>query len=231
MSADAQKRAAGEAAALLVVDGMTVGLGTGSTAAWFVEALAARAKAEGLKLRCVSTSAATEALAAARGLTLLDLNDVGEIDLTIDGADEIGPGLALIKGGGAALLREKLVWEASRRCVVIADAAKRVQRLGAFPLPVEVVAFGHKTTARRLFDALAECDLGAVPRLRERGGAVVMTDGGGVIYDIACGAIPDPSALADALKSVTGVVEHGLFLDLADEGLIGTDAGVKRIVP
>jgi ribose 5-phosphate isomerase A len=123
------------------------------------------------------------------------------------------------------------VWEASRRCVVIADAAKRVQRLGAFPLPVEVVAFGHKTTARRLFDALAECDLGAVPRLRERGGAVVMTDGGGVIYDIACGAIPDPSALADALKSVTGVVEHGLFLDLADEGLIGTDAGVKRIVP
>jgi ribose 5-phosphate isomerase A len=231
MSADSQKRAAGEAAAALVEDGMTLGLGTGSTAAWFVEAVAARAVAEGLALRCVATSAATEALAAARGLTLIDLNDAGEIDLTVDGADEIGPGLSLIKGGGAALLREKLVWETSRRCVVIADAAKRVKTLGAFPLPVEVVAFGHKTTARRLFDALAECDLGAAPSLRVRGGEVVRTDGGGVIYDIACGVIPDPSLLADALKSVTGVVEHGLFLDLADEGLIGTDAGVERICP
>ncbi|HTK35141.1 MAG TPA: ribose-5-phosphate isomerase RpiA [Caulobacteraceae bacterium] len=231
MSADAQKRAAGEAAARLVQDGMTVGLGTGSTAAWFVEALAARAAAEGLKLRCVATSAATEALAAARGLALLDLDDAGEIDLTVDGADEIGPGLSLIKGGGAALLREKLVWEASRRCVVIADAAKRVKALGAFPLPVEVVAFGHRTTARRLLDALAECDLGAAPALRVRNGAVVMTDGGGVIYDIACGVVPDPTRLADALKSVTGVVEHGLFLDLADEGLIGTPGGVERIAP
>lgn len=231
MSAETQKRAAGEAAAALVGDGTTVGLGTGSTAAFFVRALGARAAAEGLKLRCVATSTATEDLARSVGLTLIDLNDAGAIDLTVDGADEIGPGLALIKGGGAALLREKLVWEASRRSVVIADAAKRVKTLGAFPLPVEVVAFGHRTTALRLCDALAECDLGAAPRLRLRDGAPVITDNGGVIYDVACGTIPDPARLAHALKSVTGVVEHGLFLDLADEGLIGTEAGVERVTP
>lgn len=227
MSADDQKRAAGEAAAALVEDGMVVGLGTGSTAAWFVKALGAR----GLKVRGVATSKATEVLAAEVGIPLLDLNDAPRIDLTVDGADEIGPGLSLIKGGGAALLREKLVWEASARCVVIADAAKHVKTLGAFPLPVEVVAFGHKTTANRLFDALAECDLGAAPRLRTKDGAPVITDNGGVIYDIACGAIPDPSRLADALKSVTGVVEHGLFLDLAEEALIGTPSGVDRLLP
>ena len=232
MSAEAQKRASGEAAAALVQDGMVVGLGTGSTAAFFVQALGARVANEGLKIRGVATSQATEILAAQLDIPLLELNDAGEIDLTVDGADEIGPGLSLIKGGGAALLREKLVWEASRHCVVIADAAKRVPRLGAFPLPVEVVAFGHKTTARRLFDALAECDLGAAPSLRVRDGDVVRTDNGGVIYDIACGVIPDPTMLADALKSVTGVVEHGLFLDLADEALIGlAGGGVERAAP
>jgi len=231
MSADTQKRAAGEAAAALVEDGMTVGLGTGSTAAWFVKALGERAAKEKLALRCVSTSLATEALAAEVGLKRLALDDAGEIDLTVDGADEVGPGLALIKGGGAALLREKLVWEASRRCVVIADAAKRVRTLGAFPLPVEVVAFGHGTTARRLSGALARCGLDAAPRLRVRDGAPVVTDGGGLIYDIPCGAIPDPAALAAALKRITGVVEHGLFLGLAEAALVGTDGGVERIVP
>src|SRR5882724_11021096 len=125
---DAQKRAAGEAAAALVEDGMVVGLGTGSTAAWFVRALAARS----LRLICVSTSEATAALAIGLGLKIAELGETKAIDLTVDGADEIGPGLALIKGAGAALLREKLVWEASRRCVVIADAAKSVQVLGKF---------------------------------------------------------------------------------------------------
>ena len=138
---------------------MTVGLGTGSTAAWFVRALAAR----GLAVRGVATSEATAALARSLGLELIDLDDAGGIDLTVDGADEIGPGLALIKGGGAALLREKLVWEASRRCVVIADAAKRVARLGRFPLPIEVVAFGHKTTARRIATASPAARHRAVP--------------------------------------------------------------------
>jgi len=229
MSFEAQKRAVGEAAALLVEDGMTVGLGTGSTAAFLVAALGERVALEGLRLRCVATSSATDTLARRHGLSLLDLDDAGDIDLTIDGADEIGPDLALIKGGGAALLREKLVWEASRRCVVIGDAAKRVAQLGAFPLPVEVVAFGHATTARRVAAALQASGVSAAPRLRVRDGEVVQTDSGNLIYDTACITIPDPPALAQALKSITGVVEHGLFLGLASEALIGTADGVQRI--
>jgi ribose 5-phosphate isomerase A len=227
MSADDQKRKAGEAAAELVKAGMVVGLGTGTTAAWFVRALAARK----LDIRGVPTSEATAALARELGVVVVDLDDVREIDLTVDGADEIGPGLSLIKGGGAALLREKLVWEASRRCVVIADAGKRVKRLGAFPLPIEVAAFGHTKTALRICDALSDCDIGVAPALRMKGGVVVRTDAGNVIYDAACGSILDAAQLADSLKSVTGVVDHGLFLDLADEALIGADAGVERLTP
>ena len=228
--AEELKRAAGEAAAGLVESGMIVGLGTGSTAAWFVRALGRRVAEERLDVRGVATSKATEALAQVLAIPLMELNQV-PIDLTIDGADEIAPGLQLIKGAGAALLREKLVWEASRRCVVIADASKRAPKLGKFPLPVEVIAFGHEATALRICDALAECDLGAAPRLRIRDGEVVVTDSGNLIYDVACGAIEEPSMLADALKCVTGVVEHGLFLDLADEGLIASDKGVERIAP
>jgi ribose 5-phosphate isomerase A len=227
MGVEDQKRATGEAAAALVIAGMTVGLGTGSTAAWFVKALAARK----LDILCVATSKATADLAAGLGIRLEELDAVTAIDLTVDGADEIGPGLSLIKGGGAALLREKLVWEASRRCVVIADSAKRVARLGSFPLPIEVVAFGHISTSRRLCDAFAECDMGVAPRLRVRDGAPVVTDNGNLIYDAACGAILDPALLAEALKSVTGVVDHGLFLDLADEALIATESGVEHLTP
>jgi len=179
----------------------------------------------------VPTSQATADLAASLGIRLGELGETKGIDLTVDGADEIGPGLSLIKGGGAALLREKLVWEASRRCVVIADAAKQVTMLGAFPLPIEVIPFGHITTANRICDALAECDLGVAPRLRQKDGAPVRTDNGNLIYDAACGRIPEPAALAKALKSVTGVVDHGLFLDLADLALVGTDAGVITLEP
>jgi ribose 5-phosphate isomerase A len=230
-TSDDQKRRAGEAAAVLVESGMIVGLGTGSTSAWFVRALARRMTEERLDVRGVPTSTATKNLAEVLAIPLLTLNQV-EIDLTVDGADEIGPGLALIKGAGAALLREKLVWEASRRCVVIADAAKRSQVLGKkYPLPIEVVAFGHESVSRRISDALSDCDIGVPPRLRIRDGEVVITDSGNVIYDVACGAILDPSMLADALKSVTGVVEHGLFLDLADEALIAGDGGVERLSP
>jgi ribose 5-phosphate isomerase A len=227
MDADAQKKASGEAAALLVEDGMVVGLGTGSTAAWFVKALAARK----LDILGVPTSLATANLAQSLGIRLGELGPVKSIDLTVDGADEIGPALALIKGGGAALLREKLVWEASKRCVVIADAEKRVPLLGKFPLPIEVVAFGHETTMLRICDALSECDLGVAPRLRVKDGAPVKTDNGNLIYDAACGRIEDPALLADALKSVTGVVEHGLFLDLADMALVGTADGVVTLEP
>jgi ribose 5-phosphate isomerase A len=225
--ADSQKRAAGEAAAALVERGMVVGLGTGSTAAWFVKALGARQ----LDVTCVCTSEATAELARGLGMKLAELGDTAGIDLTVDGADEIGPGLSLIKGGGAALLREKLVWEASRRCVVIADAAKQVPLLGKFPLPIEVVAFGHKTTALRICDALVECDIGVAPRLRVKDGQPVRTDGGNLIYDAACGRIAEPALLAEALKSVTGVVDHGLFLDLADQALVGTPDGVLTLEP
>jgi ribose 5-phosphate isomerase A len=227
VNVDDQKRAAGEAAAALVEDGMTVGLGTGSTAAWFVKALAARR----LPVKAVATSEATAALAAALGMTLIDLDDAGAIDLTIDGADEIGPGLSLIKGGGAALLREKLVWRASRRCVVIAEAAKRSDTLGRFPLPIEVVAFGHATTATRIDAALKACGLAVSAALRCKDGAPVRTDGGNLIYDATCGAIADPAKLASALKALTGVVEHGLFLNLAASALIGTDDGVITLKP
>ncbi len=228
MSAEDQKRAAGEAAAALAQDGMVLGLGTGSTSAWFVKALAAR---ELKGLRCVCTSKATEALAASLGLALLDLNDAPPIDLTVDGADQIGPQLALIKGGGAALLREKLVWEASKRCVAIADAAKPADHLGAFPLPIEVVAFGHVTTRWRLEEALGICGVHAQPVLRLKDGAPLVTDNGNLIYDIACGVIPDPVALAAALDRITGVVEHGLFLNLADLALVGYDDGVRQLTP
>jgi ribose 5-phosphate isomerase A len=225
--AEAQKRAAGEAAAALVEDGMVVGLGTGSTAAWFVRALAAR----GLDIVGVPTSQATADLAAGLGIRLGELGETRTIDLTVDGADEIGPGLSLIKGGGGALLREKLVWEASKSCVVIADAAKQVKILGKFALPIEVVAFGHKTTAARICDALAECEIGMAPILRRKDGQPVRTDGGNLIYDAPCGRIEEPAALAAALKSVTGVVDHGLFLDLADRALIGGPDGVVDLDP
>jgi ribose 5-phosphate isomerase A len=227
VSPQAQKQAAGEAAAALVEPGMIVGLGTGSTAEAFVHALAAR----GLPLRAVATSDATAALAARLGFHLVDLDEAGLIDLTVDGADEIGPSLALIKGGGAALLREKLVWEASARRVVIADASKRAHPFGQFPLPIEVVAFGHATTAARVDKTLAALGVGGPSRLRVRDGVPVRTDNGNLIYDAPCEEIGDPVTLAGALKSLTGVVEHGLFLNLAERALLGTDEGVITLFP
>ena len=218
---DIQKKNAGYAAAQYVEAGMTVGLGTGSTAAWFVKALAERNLPN---LKCVPTSEKTADLARELGLTLSTLEDTPRLDLTVDGADEIGPDLALIKGGGAALLREKLVWEASERCIVIADNAKVVEQLGQFPLPIEVVAFGHKTSGARINAVLAAHGMGeASVRQADRG--MVRTDGGNVIYDAARGVIADPAKLAVDLKALTGVVEHGLFLGLADLAIIGTDEG------
>ncbi len=227
MSPAEQKAAAASGAASLVRAGMTVGLGTGSTAALFVEALAVRR----LDIRGVPTSDATAAQARALGIPIIELDDADPIDLTVDGADEIGPGLALIKGGGAALLREKLVWEASARCVVIADASKIGGRFGAFPLPIEVVAYGHRTTASRIDRVLRDRGLRASAVLRRVNGAPLRTDGGNLIYDVPCGAVDDPMSLASALKSLTGVVEHGLFLNLAERALVGTDDGVVTLHP
>lgn len=230
MTADEQKQAVGEAALHYVKDGMKVGLGTGSTAAWFVKAIARQVKA-GLKLTLVSTSVKTTQLAESLGLSIRDINDVGALDICVDGADEIGEGLALIKGGGGALLREKLIWEQARTCVVIADAAKHVPMLGAFPLPVEVEPFAWKGTVNRISDVLLEFDISKMPVQRKRDGAPFVTDGGNLIFDIACGRIAEPAALANALKSLTGVVDHGLFLDLAEVALLGTEDGVKTIYP
>jgi ribose 5-phosphate isomerase A len=182
-----------------------------------------------LTLRCVATSEATAALAARYGLTVIDLDAAGRIDLTIDGADEIGPELSLIKGGGAALLREKLVWEASARCIAIADASKHAPVLGGYPLPVEVVAFGRETTAARIAAALLDAGLDATPVLRLKDGRPLVTDSGNVIYDAPCGAIRNPPALALALKAITGVVEHGLFIGLAERALLGTEEGVQTL--
>jgi ribose 5-phosphate isomerase A len=226
--AEGEKAAAALAAANLVEDGMTVGLGTGSTASLFVSALAARR----LKIRCVSTSKATAVLAVGLRLEVVDLDAAGRIDLTVDGADEVGPGLALIKGAGGALLREKLVWEASDRCVVIADSSKHVTRLGAgaYPVPVEVTPFGHGTTAARIATRLASLGLTASGAWRMAGTDPFQTDGGNLIYDLQVGAIADPAALADALKGLTGVVDHGLFIGLAERALIAGPNGVETFL-
>ncbi|WKL56917.1 ribose-5-phosphate isomerase RpiA [Asticcacaulis sp. ZE23SCel15] len=230
MSAETQKEQSGLAAIAYVKDGMKVGLGTGSTAAHFVKAIADKVKA-GMKLTLVSTSVQTTNLAQSLGLTILDINDVGSLDLCVDGADEIGPGLALIKGGGGALLREKLIWEQAKTCIVIADAAKHVKTLGAFALPIEVEPFAYKGTVNRICDVLAEFEIQKVPTLRKKDGKPFITDGSNLIFDVPCGQIFDPTGLAAALKATTGVVDHGLFLDLAEFALLGTDDGVKVLEP
>lgn len=225
--AELEKSAAAAAAAQLVESGMTVGLGTGSTASLFVRSLAARR----LDIIAVATSRATAALAVSLGVKVIELDAAKTIDLTVDGADEIGPGLALIKGGGGALLREKLVWEASTRVVVVADSAKQVAQLGAFPLPVEVVDFGCLTTVRRIEATLRANGMDVRPRWRMAGGDLMRTDGGNLICDIDCASIRDPATLAVALKGLTGVVDHGLFLGLAERALIGTAHGADTLWP
>ncbi|MDO5646640.1 ribose-5-phosphate isomerase RpiA [Paracoccus sp. (in: a-proteobacteria)] len=223
---DPAKLAASQAAVALVTDGMRLGLGTGSTAAIMVRELAARVAAEGLTLRCAATSQATADLAASLGLTVEPLDQIGWLDLTIDGADEVDPDLHLIKGGGAAHLREKIVAAASDRMVVIADPGKVVEQLGAFPLPVEVLAFGFETTRTLIRRALDGLDLGETDVLqRLRGSDPVITDEGNLILDLHLKAIPDAPALARALSAIPGVVEHGLFLGLCDLAIIGRPDG------
>jgi ribose 5-phosphate isomerase A len=221
---DAKQRV-GFKAAEFVEDGMRVGLGTGSTAFWLVERLGERVRDEGLRVRCVPTSRRTEEQARGLGIPLVPLGEAGELDIAIDGADEIGPGLALIKGGGGALLREKLVASAARRFVVIADASKRVDVLGRFPLPVEVVPFAWELTARRVA-ALTRVE----PVLRRaEGGEVYATDNGNYVLDCRCGRIPDPARTERELKALTGVVESGLFVGMADLAVVSTDDGVELV--
>lgn len=223
---DRAKLAAAEAAVALVEDGMRLGLGTGSTAAVMVRALAARVAAEGLALRYAATSEATAQLAASLGLKVEALDAVGWLDLSIDGADEVDPDLNLIKGGGGALLREKIVEQASDRLVVIADAGKVVECLGAFPLPVEVIPFGWQSSRRQIAGLLAEFGLAEAP-IALRGGEIApfRTDEGNLILDLHLGAIPDAPALGRALNRIAGVVENGLFIDMAERALIGRPDG------
>lgn len=224
ITVDEQKRIAARAALDHVEPGMRLGLGTGSTAALFIEALGERV-AGGLDVTCVPTSRASEAQAAALDIPLTTLNETPELDLTVDGADELDAALRLIKGGGGALLREKIVAHASRRMIVIADHSKKVKALGAFALPVEIMAFSLAATTRAIEQAArdAGCE-GAVAR-RMAGGDAFKTDNGNPILDCAFGAIPDPEKLAAALDAIPGVVEHGLFIGLCDLALLGTQAG------
>ena len=211
-----------------VTDGMRLGIGTGSTADEFVRLLAARVK-EGLSVVGVPTSERTAALCRDLGVPLTTLDETPQLDLTVDGADEIDPQLALIKGGGGALLREKIVAAASRRMVVIADASKLVDTLGRFPLPVEVNRFGLRATEIAIGEAAAALGLAGTLTLRVTDGAPFVTDGGHFIIDASFGRIPDAEALAIALNTIPGVVEHGLFIDLATLAIIAGPAGARVI--
>jgi ribose 5-phosphate isomerase A len=222
------KRSAAEAALDFVEDGMRLGLGSGSTAAHFVRLLGRRVAA-GLTVVGVPTSRDTEALAKESGVPLTTLEEIGEVDLDIDGADEIGPSLSLIKGGGGALLREKIVATASRRMIVIADASKQVATLGAFPLPIEIVIFGVSVTKRAVENAAADLGLSGQISLRQNGGKPFVTDCGNYLIDASFGRIRDPEALADRLDGIPGVVEHGLFLGLADLALVASTEGIARL--
>lgn len=213
-SAEEMKRRAAARAMDFVAPGMRLGLGTGSTARHFVDLLGAAVR-DGLDVVGVPTSEATRAQAAALGVPLTDLDATPELDLCVDGADEFDLALRLIKGGGGALLREKIVAAASRRMVVITDASKRVERLGRFPLPVEVAPFGLRATTRAVEIAAAKVGCVAPAILRLRDGAPFVTDGGHFILDCAYGAIPDAEALAAALDPLPGVMGHGLFIGLA----------------
>ncbi len=211
-----------------VQDGMRLGIGTGSTAEEFVRVLAERV-AGGLSVIGVPTSERTAALCKELGVPLTTLDETPELDLTIDGADEIGPELGLIKGGGGALLREKIVAAASQRMIVIADKTKMVESLGRFPLPIEVNAFGLRATVVAIEKVAKELGLEGPLAVRERDGKPFVTDGGHLIVDASFGRIPDPRALAIALNAIPGVVEHGLFLDLADTAFVAGDGQVRTV--
>lgn len=226
MNPDVQKRAAAARAVEFVRPGMKLGLGTGSTARHFVELLGEKVRA-GLGVVGVPTSEATKADAQRCGVPLTTLDETPELDLTVDGADEIDPKLNLIKGGGGALLREKIVAAASRRFVIIADESKWAPVLGRFPLPIEVVSFGLAAT-RRAIEAVT--GKSAKLTLRQgKDGHVFVTDGGHWIIDAALGSIADPTALAQKLASIPGVVEHGLFVGLAHTAVLAGPQGVRVV--
>jgi ribose 5-phosphate isomerase A len=229
MDVEAQKRAAAERALDFVRPGMRLGLGTGSTAAHFVALLGERVRA-GLKVSAVPTSEATRALAERLGIALTTLDDTPQLDVTVDGADEIAPDLTLIKGGGGALLREKIVASASARMIVIADQSKCVDVLGRFPLPIEIVPFGA-TVTQRAVEAVAAASgcPGPAPLRKTASGHPFVTDGGHWLLDAHLQRIGDPRDLAGRLAAVPGVAEHGLFIALARTAIVAGPAGVRIV--
>ncbi|HSP23786.1 MAG TPA: ribose-5-phosphate isomerase RpiA [Saliniramus sp.] len=229
MSADDLKRAAAARAVELVTDGMRLGLGTGSTAKHFVAILGERVRG-GLEVVGVPTSEATRLQAEAEGVPLTTLDETPELDLTVDGADELDDQLRLIKGGGGAHLREKIVAAASKRMIVIADGTKRVDRLGRFPLPIEVVSFGLGATRLAVSRAVKAAGASGELHLRAAAsGEPFVTDSGHYILDAHLHRIDAPEALANALAAVPGVVEHGLFIGLATGAILATDHGLVEI--
>ena len=220
MASDQEKELAAHASLQFVRDGDVVGLGTGSTAAYAIRFLGERVRS-GLKIRGVSTSAQTQNLAASLGISLTTLEEVEQTDVTIDGADEFDPELRLIKGGGGALLREKIIASATRQEIIIVDSNKQVSVLGKFPLPVEVIRFAEAIVNKKI------SALGATVQLRRDGaGQPFITDEGHHILDCHFGQIPDPTALAHTLSEMPGVVEHGLFINLADVVLLAKGSEV-----
>jgi ribose 5-phosphate isomerase A len=220
---DAEKQVAARASLDFIQDGQVVGLGSGSTAAYFIQFLAERVRA-GLKIRGVPTSIRSRDLAASLGIPLVTLRECTDIDIDIDGADEVDSRMNLIKGGGGALLREKIIASAARNFVVIGDSAKHVPTLGAFPLPIEIVAFAEPMLVSKIStlgaDVCLRCDPDGTP---------FKTDEGHQILDCKFGKIADPATLARQLKDLPGVVEHGLFIGMADVVLIGRDGEVTEL--
>lgn len=211
-----------------VKDGMRLGIGTGSTAEEFVRLLAEKV-ADGLNVRGVPTSERTARLCLELGVPLNSLDELPELDLTIDGADEVDSNLTLIKGGGGALLREKIVAAASNRMIVIADESKVVKTLGAFPLPIEVNPFGLAATRVAIGKVATALGLKGEIVQRSQNGVPFRTDGGHFIFDASFGLIPDAEALANALNTIPGVVEHGLFINLASLAIIAGPSGVRTL--
>ena len=229
--ADRAKFAAARAALSLVEPDMKLGLGTGSTANWFIRLLGERIRVDGIKLTAVATSDRTAALARSEGIDVIDLDEAGWLDLTIDGADEVDPALNLIKGGGGAHLQEKIVATASDRMVVITDDSKLVATLGAFPLPVEVIPMGWKSTRAIIEEMLEQIDVSGREVTPRMDGAVpYRTDEGNHILDLHLERIGDPHRLSPLLNQVAGVVENGLFLGIADQVMVGYESGEAHLL-
>lgn len=226
MTQDEAKLLAAKRAVELIEDGMAVGLGTGSTATLFIRELGKRV-GDGLRIKAIATSDASRTLAQQLGIPITTFAETPVLDLNVDGADEVAPGLALIKGGGGAHLREKIVASIAKKFIVVADSTKVVPMLGKFPLPVEVFEFALPLVARKLES------LGMNPRLRpaRNGEGPWITDEGNLILDCYCGAIPDPARTAAEVRAIIGVVEHGLFLNMATLALVAGENGVEELHP